>query len=119
MSAQLMSVAAQMRTVGRSGDLPGFLELDVLFHRLVLHGSGNEMFAKLDEPIAAVLAGRTELGLMPGRPHETALQWHVDVADAIQGGHPEKARKSMEQIMRRTITEVEPTWAETPRPYFD
>ncbi|MCU1636422.1 MAG: FadR family transcriptional regulator [Cryobacterium sp.] len=119
MSAQLMSVAAQMRAVGRSGDLPGFLELDVLFHRLVLHGSGNEMFAKLDEPIAAVLAGRTELGLMPGRPHETALQWHVDVADAIQGGHPAKARQSMEQIMRRTIAEVAPTWADTPRPYFD
>ena len=117
-SAQLMAVAAQMRTVGRSGDLARFLELDILFHRLVLHGSGNEMFASLDEPIGAVLSGRTDLGLMPTHPHETALQWHVDVADAIQGGHPSKARAAMELIMRRTIAEVEPTWADTPRPYF-
>jgi len=117
-AAELMTVAAQMKTVGRSGDLDRFLELDIRFHRLVLHGSGNEMFAKLDEVIAAVLSGRTGLGLMPRQPHETALQWHVDVADAIQSGDPQRAREAMELIMRRTIAEVEPTWAETPRPYF-
>ncbi|MFT2815662.1 FadR/GntR family transcriptional regulator [Leifsonia sp. A12D58] len=118
LSGELMATAAQMRTVGRSGDLEHFLELDILFHKLVLHGSGNEMFAKLDGPIAAVLSGRTELGLMPTHPHETALQWHVDVADAIQGGHPLAARESMELIMRRTVSEVESTWAETARPFF-
>jgi DNA-binding FadR family transcriptional regulator len=118
LSAEILNLAARMRTVGRSGDLPLFLELDIRFHSLVLHGSGNEMFATLDEPIAAVLSGRTDLGLMPTHPHETALQWHVDVADAIQGGHPAKARASMELIMRRTIAEVESTWADTPRVFF-
>jgi DNA-binding FadR family transcriptional regulator len=118
MSDELMRVAAQMRTVGRSGNLEHFLQLDIEFHRLVLHGSGNEMFAKLDEVIAAVLSGRTDLGLMPVHPHETALQWHVDVADAIQGGHPELARHSMDLIMRRTIAEVESAWASTPRVFF-
>jgi len=118
MSGELMTVAAQMRTVGRSGDLERFLALDIHFHRLVLHGSGNEMFAKLDEVIAAVLSGRTDLGLMPAHPHETALQWHVDVADAIQGGHPVRARESMELIMRRTIAEVEESWADTARIFF-
>ena len=118
LSGELMAVAAQMRTVGRSGDLAHFLTLDILFHTLVLHGSGNEMFAKLDGPIAAVLSGRTELGLMPAHPHEMALQWHVDVADAIQGGHPAAARASMELIMRRTMSEVESSWAEAPRPFF-
>ena len=115
MSGELMTVAAQMRTVGRAGDLERFLTLDIQFHWLVLHGSGNEMFARLDEVIAAVLSGRTGLGLMPKHPHETALQWHVDVADAIQGGHPVRARESMEFIMRRTIAEVEESWADTPR----
>lgn len=118
MSGELMRVAARMRTVGRSGDLAHFLELDIEFHRLVLHGSGNEMFAKLDAVIAAVLSGRTDLGLMPTHPHETALQWHVDVADAIQGGHPDLARSSMELIMRRTIAEVESAWTDTPRVFF-
>jgi DNA-binding FadR family transcriptional regulator len=118
MSAEILNLAAQMRTVGRSGNLPVFLRLDIEFHTLVLHASGNEMFASLDEPIAAVLSGRTDLGLMPTHPHETALQWHVDVADAIQGGHPLKARDAMELIMRRTISEVESTWADTPRLFF-
>ena len=118
LSGELMTVAAQMRTVGRSGDLERFLSLDIQFHRLVLHGSGNEMFAKLDEVIAAVLSGRTGLGLMPAHPHETALQWHIDVADAIQGVHPVRARESMELIMRRTIAEVEESWADTARIFF-
>ncbi|MFO7689955.1 MAG: FCD domain-containing protein [Cryobacterium sp.] len=119
LSAELLTVAAQMRTVGRAGELERFLQLDIHFHTLVLHGSGNEMFAKLDAVIAAVLSGRTEHGLMPAHPHETALQWHVDVADAIQGGHPARARESMDLIMRRTITEVQSVWAETPRLYLD
>jgi len=117
-AAELMTVAAHMKTVGRSGDLDSFLALDIRFHRLVLHGSGNEMFAQLDAVIAAVLSGRTGLGLMPEQPHETALQWHVDVADAIQARRPEQARDAMDLIMRRTIAEVEPTWADTARPYF-
>lgn len=110
-SAELVAVAALMRTVGHSDDLSGFLELDIRFHRLVLQGSGNEMFAKLDEPIAAVLSGRTDLGLMPDHPHENTLQLHADVAEAIQAGHPRKARTSMELIMRRTYAEVQPAWA--------
>ncbi len=118
LSAELLTVAAQMRTAGRAGELDRFLQLDIHFHTLVLHGSGNEMFAKLDAVIAAVLVGRTDHGLMPTHPHETALQWHVDVADAIQGGHPAQARASMDLIMRRTIAEVQSVWADTPRLYL-
>lgn len=115
LSAELMTIAAQMRSAGRAGDLDRFLDLDIQFHRLVLHGSGNEMFAALDDAIAAILTGRTSLGLMPTHPHEEAMQWHVDVADAIQGGHPDRARTSMELIMRRTISEVMSVWADEPR----
>jgi DNA-binding FadR family transcriptional regulator len=113
-SAELLEVAGLMRTAGQTGDLAQFLELDIRFHRLVLQGSGNEMFAKLDEPIAAVLAGRTDLGLMPDHPHQNTLQLHTDVAVAIQGSKPQKAREAMELIMRRTYAEVQPTWAGDP-----
>ena len=109
-SAELVAVAALMRTEGHADDLAGFLELDIRFHRLVLQASGNEMFAHLDEPVAAVLSGRTDLGLMPDHPHENTLQLHADVADAIAAGQPRKARASMELIMRRTYAEVQPTW---------
>lgn len=113
-SAELLQVADRMRIAGESGDLSSFLELDIRFHRLVLQGSGNEMFAKLDEPIAAVLSGRTDLGLMPNHPHQNTLQLHADVAEAIRGSAPRKARAAMELIMRRTYAEVQPTWARDP-----
>ena len=111
LAADLREVAELMRSAGDSGDLAGFLELDIRFHRLVLQGSGNEMFAKLHEPIAAVLSGRTDLGMMPDHPHQNTLQLHEDVAAAIQNRRPEKARAAMERIMRRTFAEVRPAWA--------
>ncbi|WP_029068321.1 FadR/GntR family transcriptional regulator [Jonesia quinghaiensis] len=117
LSGRLMEIAARMRTVGRSGDLHTFEALDIEFHALVLVGSGNEMFAHLDIPIAEVLKGRTELGLMPERPHEEALQWHVDVADAIQGRRPREAREAMDKIVERTIAEIEQIWSDVPRIY--
>ena len=105
-----------MRTVGRSGDLDAFLDLDIAFHSLVLRASGNEMFTAMDGMIAAILRGRTTLGLMPSRPHEEALQLHVDVADAVAGGRRAEARSAMDRIMRRTVAEVEHVWKDVPRP---
>lgn len=113
--AELLSTAARMRSIGRAGDLAGFLELDIAFHCQVLTGSGNEMFAQMADMIGAVLRGRTELGLMPARPHEEALQWHVDVADAVQAGDPQRARDAMDAIMRRTAAEVDSLWRDLPR----
>ncbi|HEX2248526.1 MAG TPA: FCD domain-containing protein, partial [Arthrobacter sp.] len=92
-----------------------FLELDIHFHSLVLAASGNEMFAQMDSMIAEVLRGRTDYGLMPEHPHEEALQLHVDVADAIQSGHPDAAREAMDKIMRRTVAEVQGVWQHEPR----
>ncbi|MFZ3417249.1 FadR/GntR family transcriptional regulator [Arthrobacter sp. 3Tela_A] len=115
MAAELMAVAAKMRAVGRAGDLQQFLELDIHYHALVLAASGNEMFGQMQSMIAEVLRGRTDYGLMPSRPHEEALQWHVDVADAIQAGNPDAAREAMDQIMRRTKSEVEGVWSDEPR----
>lgn len=115
LSAELMAVAAKMRAVGRVGDLQQFLDLDIHYHGLVLAASGNEMFSQMQSMIAEVLRGRTDYGLMPDRPHEEALQLHVDVANAIQSGNPEAARSAMDQIMRRTMEEVGSVWAKEPR----
>jgi DNA-binding FadR family transcriptional regulator len=114
-AAELLAVAARMRAVGRAGDLQQFLELDIHFHSLVLAASGNEMFAQMRSMIAEVLRGRTDYGLMPDHPHEEALQLHVDVADAIQSGRAEGAREAMDQIMRRTVAEVQSVWEHEPR----
>jgi DNA-binding FadR family transcriptional regulator len=117
-TSDLLALAARMRSVGREGDLDLFLELDIRFHSIVLAASGNEMFARLDGVIGEVLTGRTDQGLMPSHPHEEALQWHVDVADAIQGKRPAEARAAMERIMERTFVEVQKMWADEPRLYL-
>jgi len=111
----LTELAEEMRAVGRAGDLDTFLALDIRFHSLVLHASGNEMFAQLDAAVAEVLTGRTHYGLMPTHPHEEALQLHVDVAQAIAARRPADAHSAMDRIMRRTATEVESIWDGQPR----
>jgi DNA-binding FadR family transcriptional regulator len=112
---ELMRIAAGMRTAGRAGDAAAFLELDVDFHRTVLRASGNEMFAALGDAVGEVLRGRTASGLMPTRPNEDAMQWHVDVADAILAGRAEAARGAMLRVLGRTADDVERTWRDLPR----
>jgi DNA-binding FadR family transcriptional regulator len=76
------------------------------------------MFANLDTAIAETLTGRTKLGLMPDRPNEEALQWHVALADAILGGDPGAARENMRSIMHQAINEMGPTWADAARVFL-
>lgn len=108
---ELMTLSAQMNHYGRSADLQRFLELDIRFHAVLLAASGNEMFANLAIPIAETLRGRTDLGLMPERPHEEALAWHQAVADAVSNGDALAARSNMENIMRRTHSEICGIWS--------
>jgi DNA-binding FadR family transcriptional regulator len=109
-ASNLMGLAGQLWAAGEAGDQDLFLSLDTEFHRLVLSSSGNEMFAKLDGLVSAVLAGRTHHGLMPTHPHVEALQLHVDVASAIQRGAPDAAKASMLRIMERTMSEMSSIW---------
>ena len=115
LGSELMRIAAAMRSAGRAGDARSFLELDVEFHRTVLRASGNEMFAALGDAVGEVLRGRTSSGLMPTHPNEDAMQWHVDVADAILAGRPDAARAAMLRVLGRTADDVERTWRDVPR----
>ena len=59
--------AARMRQIAEANEegeagLAQFHDLDVEFHTLILHESGNELFAALSDTIATVLRGRVELG---------------------------------------------------------
>ena len=92
--------------------------LVTLFHSLLLSGSGNEMFANLSGQVAETLTGRTVHGLMPDHPHEAALQWHVDVAEAIARGDAGAAREASDKIMRRTMSQMSDTWTEQPRVFI-
>lgn len=109
-ASELMGLAGKLWAAGQSNNSDAFLTLDIEFHRLVLSSSGNEMFGKLNSLVAEVLAGRTHYGLMPEHPHNEALQFHVDVASAIQRGNPDEAQAAMLNIMRRTFREMSSIW---------
>lgn len=112
---ELVEVSHAMRDAGQSGDVPRFLELDIQFHSLLLAGSGNEMFANMAGQVAETLTGRTIHGLMPDHPRATALQWHMEVAEAIAAGDAVTAREASNRIMRGSISELEPAWKDQPR----
>lgn len=109
-ASELMGLAGKLWAAGQSNDAESFLILDILFHRLILSSSGNEMFAKLNTLVEAVLTGRTRNGLMPPHPHEEALQLHVDVASAVQRGNDDDAHAAMLAIMQRTFNEMSSIW---------
>lgn len=115
---ELLDVSLAMRDAGQAGNVAEFLKLDIQFHSLLLTGSGNEMFANLVGQVAETLTGRTVHGLMPDHPRETALQWHVDVAEAIAAGDAAAAREASSRIMRETISEMEAGWRDQPRVFI-
>ncbi|MGM7424783.1 FadR/GntR family transcriptional regulator [Cellulosimicrobium sp. CpK407] len=97
--AELVAAATRMRMLGEAGDLEEFLALDVRFHELLLRSSGNEMFGALAGVVAAVLSGRTHLGLMPASPVPEALDQHEAVARAVADGDPRAAEAAMAAIV--------------------
>ena len=93
-----MRQIAEANEEGEAG-FAQFHDLDVEFHTLILHESGNELFAALSDTIATVLRGRVELGKYPMKPKPDALDAHDAVADAIAKGEPERARSAMLDIV--------------------
>jgi DNA-binding FadR family transcriptional regulator len=93
--SRVVELAAILRRLGEAGELTEFMERDVEFHALLLQASGNEMFGALADVVAAVLRGRTQLGLMPHKPVPQALDLHEAVGQAVAAGRSAEARTAM------------------------
>ncbi|MGO1166267.1 MAG: FadR/GntR family transcriptional regulator [Janibacter sp.] len=101
--AALRAAARGMAQTGPSGDLRTYLQHDIDFHTTLLTASGNALLAGFAPFVAEALTGRTDHDLMPTIPDQQAIDWHVDVAEAIAGGQPELA----EETMRLIVTEAQ------------
>ncbi len=104
---RLVRLAVLMEDTGSRGDLDTFLDHDVAFHRVLLEGSGNDMFAGLSDVVEAVLRGRTAHRLMPSEPKPEARRLHAVVADAVAGGESEVAQAAMTAIVAEVVAQVE------------
>jgi DNA-binding FadR family transcriptional regulator len=109
-ASELVGLSARMWAAAQVGHIDEFLELDIKFHSLVLEASGNPMFAQLHSLVTEILVGRTEHGLMPLTPDHEALQFHVDVATAIQHGDADGAQAAMTKIVYQSIEESSTIW---------
>jgi DNA-binding FadR family transcriptional regulator len=113
-ASELTELAGELFYAGKAGKVDEFLQLDIRFHSMVLELTGNEMFAKYHHLIAEVLLGRTQYNLMPQFPSIEALQFHLDIALAIQAGKPDMAAAAMLAIMDRAIDEMGSIWNKYP-----
>ncbi|MBP2475805.1 DNA-binding FadR family transcriptional regulator [Crossiella equi] len=104
---ELLTLAGELAERASAGDVDGFVEVDVAFHRLVLTASGNDMFAHLGDFTAEVLRGRNRLHLMPEVPDATATKRHLEAAMAIAESRSERAEKLLRQIVVGAAAEVE------------
>jgi DNA-binding FadR family transcriptional regulator len=99
--AELTDIARRMRALGEAGEARDeeFLALDIRMHQLLLRSSGNELFGALSDVVAAVLSGRTALGLMPASPEPAALDGHEAVAQAVALGDAAAAWRAMSRVV--------------------
>jgi DNA-binding FadR family transcriptional regulator len=104
---ELLRLAGAMRKQAVAGDLPGFVEADVAFHRLMFLASGNDLFVQVGDVTAQVLHGRAELQLMPPDLQTSALDWHALVAEAVAAGDSGEAERVCRCIVLDSAAELE------------
>ncbi|MBL1289895.1 FadR family transcriptional regulator [Streptomyces sp. For3] len=105
--AALTECALGMVATSRGHQLEGYLRHDTAFHRIVLNASGNEMFARLGDVVAEVLAGRTHHQVMFEDPDPAAVTLHVRLAEAVREGDAEEAERLTKEIAVGALHELD------------
>ncbi|MFC9863791.1 MULTISPECIES: FadR/GntR family transcriptional regulator [unclassified Streptomyces] len=105
--AQLTERALGMVATSRGQQLEGYLEHDTAFHRIILNASGNEMFARLGDVVAEVLAGRTHHQVMFEDPDPAAVTLHVRLAEAVRERDEEGAERLTKEIAVGALHELD------------
>ncbi|MEV7391180.1 MULTISPECIES: FadR/GntR family transcriptional regulator [unclassified Streptomyces] len=105
--AELTECALGMVANSRGHRLEGYLVHDMAFHRVILVASGNEMFARLGDVVAEVLAGRTHHEVMFEDPDPAAVTLHVQVAEAVREGDAARAEQLTREITVGALQELD------------
>ncbi|WP_053848734.1 FadR/GntR family transcriptional regulator [Streptomyces sp. NRRL B-24085] len=105
--AELTECALGMVANSKGHRLEGYLLHDIAFHRVILNASGNEMFARLGDVVAEVLAGRTRHEVMFEDPDPAAVTLHVRLAEAIRAGDAGHAEALTREIAEGALQELD------------
>ncbi|MEU6059451.1 FCD domain-containing protein [Streptomyces sp. NPDC047097] len=104
---ELTEQALGMVATSRGRQLEAYLVHDIAFHRVVLSASGNEMFARLGDVVAEVLAGRTHHQVMFEDPDPAAVTLHVQVAEAVRARDGRRAEELTREIAVGALKELD------------
>ncbi|MET9954673.1 FCD domain-containing protein [Streptomyces sp. NPDC006339] len=104
---ELTEEALGMVATSRGRRLEEYLVHDIAFHRVVLAASGNEMFARLGDVVAEVLAGRTRHQVMFEDPDPAAVTLHVQVAEAVREKDAARAEALTREIAVGALKELD------------
>ncbi|GAB2454182.1 FadR/GntR family transcriptional regulator [Streptomyces incanus] len=105
--AELTACALGMVANSRGHRLEGYLFHDMAFHRVILTASGNDMFARLGDVVAEVLAGRTHHDVMFDDPDPAAVTLHVQVAEAVRERDAARAEELTREITVGALQELD------------
>jgi DNA-binding GntR family transcriptional regulator len=88
-------------------DLPGYGDLDVLFHQEILVAAGNGRLQQVaGNMIGQLRMGRTTSARVPGRP-SAALAEHAEIIAAIAAGQPHKAERLARRHVQKSATALD------------
>ncbi|HAT1459365.1 TPA: FadR family transcriptional regulator, partial [Corynebacterium striatum] len=83
------------------------LATDLRFHSMVLHASGNEMFAALTPSLLSMLKGKSVFGSEKRNPIAGTSDLHQDLAHAIQNSRPDDAERIARSILDEARASVD------------
>ncbi len=96
---EILEAGLRVYKLGQVGVGPDFITADLEFHRLIMAGSGNEMFAQLSPAIEYVLTWRAQRGLTPSRPGRQTLEDHHTAAWAVYRGESKTAEVAIRDVL--------------------
>ncbi|MEW2544732.1 GntR family transcriptional regulator [Streptomyces sp. NPDC047002] len=100
-ATRLRGVLARQRRAVAAGDLHGYGELDLAFHRLIWEGAGSRRLLPVAENLVAqVRLGNRLSARAPGRL-PVAVGEHEAVAEAIRAGDPLAAERHIRHHVRQ------------------
>jgi DNA-binding FadR family transcriptional regulator len=103
----LRSIAHELERTGAAHDLEAFLDLDANLHALILTAGGNAHFCTLEAVVRAVLAGRTDGGVLPFSGDGTHVRNHIRLAHAVADGRADDAEAASHAVMAEVRQSLE------------
>lgn len=99
---RLEDLLRQQQTCVAKGDLDAYGELDVAFHQMIWHGSGNRRLAAVsDNLLGQMRIGNSISARAPGRP-EVALREHAAIIEALKNADGPAAERLARDHVHRT-----------------